>query len=161
MKRGGARVGEISIDAVTFDGALERIAELVDHGAGGAVFTPNVDHVVKADANEAFRLAYARADLCLADGMWILWGARFLGASPQGSGVGSYRPSGDPGSGERVAGLHPRWGPGVPQRRASTWPTSLGSESLDGTRLSWTWTVLQPTKMASSRASRRPSRSSC
>ena len=61
---------------MTFDEALEAIAHLVDEKNGGTVFTPNVDHVVKAEANRAFRTAYAHADLCLADGMPILWAAR-------------------------------------------------------------------------------------
>ena len=65
---------------VTFEQALARIADLVDGGDGGAVFTPNVDHVVKAESDVAFRLAYSRASLCLADGAPILWAARLLGS---------------------------------------------------------------------------------
>jgi N-acetylglucosaminyldiphosphoundecaprenol N-acetyl-beta-D-mannosaminyltransferase len=74
------RIGELNIDAVTLDGALARIAELVDGGNGGAVFTPNVDHVVKSDKHVAFRRAYSHADLCLADGMPIVWASRLLGS---------------------------------------------------------------------------------
>jgi N-acetylglucosaminyldiphosphoundecaprenol N-acetyl-beta-D-mannosaminyltransferase len=73
------RIGRIDIDAVTFAQALERIEELVDRRKGGSVFTPNVDHVVKAERNVEFREAYSRADLCLADGMPILWASRLLG----------------------------------------------------------------------------------
>jgi N-acetylglucosaminyldiphosphoundecaprenol N-acetyl-beta-D-mannosaminyltransferase len=74
------RIGELEVDSVTFDQALERIAELIDRGEGGAVFTPNVDHVVKAETDVEFRLAYSRASLCLADGMPILWASRLLGS---------------------------------------------------------------------------------
>jgi N-acetylglucosaminyldiphosphoundecaprenol N-acetyl-beta-D-mannosaminyltransferase len=74
------RIGELDVDSVTFEEALERIAELVDAGDGGAVFTPNVDHVVKADSDVEFRQAYSRASLCLADGVPILWAARLLGS---------------------------------------------------------------------------------
>jgi N-acetylglucosaminyldiphosphoundecaprenol N-acetyl-beta-D-mannosaminyltransferase len=74
------RIGELDVDSVTFEEALERIAELVDGGDGGAVFTPNVDHVVKAESDVDFRLAYSRASLCLADGVPILWAARLLGS---------------------------------------------------------------------------------
>jgi len=74
------RIGEVDVDPVTFDQALARIAELVDLGEGGSVFTPNVDHVVKAETDDEFRLAYSRASLCLADGMPILWAARLLGS---------------------------------------------------------------------------------
>jgi len=78
MSRRRVRIGELHVDPVTFDQALERIAELVGRREGGVVFTPNVDHVVKAETNAAFRRAYERADLCLADGTWILWASRAL-----------------------------------------------------------------------------------
>ena len=71
------RIGSIWIDPLTFADALSRIAEL--SGRGGAVFTPNVDHVVNADRNPALREAYASADLCLADGQWVVWASRVLG----------------------------------------------------------------------------------
>jgi N-acetylglucosaminyldiphosphoundecaprenol N-acetyl-beta-D-mannosaminyltransferase len=73
------RIGHVWIDAVTFAEALHRIEELVDKGAGGAVYTPNVDHVVKAESNEAFRRAYDHVSLSLADGMPLVWVAGLLG----------------------------------------------------------------------------------
>jgi N-acetylglucosaminyldiphosphoundecaprenol N-acetyl-beta-D-mannosaminyltransferase len=73
------RIGQLEIDAVTFPQALERIAKLVDERNGGAVFTPNVDHVVKAERHADFRRAYSHADLCLADGMPLVWASRLLG----------------------------------------------------------------------------------
>jgi N-acetylglucosaminyldiphosphoundecaprenol N-acetyl-beta-D-mannosaminyltransferase len=76
---GRVRIGELEVDSLTFEQALDRIAELVDRGDGGAVFTPNVDHVVKAESDAHFRRAYSRASLCLADGVPILWAARLLG----------------------------------------------------------------------------------
>jgi N-acetylglucosaminyldiphosphoundecaprenol N-acetyl-beta-D-mannosaminyltransferase len=79
-RRARVRIGQLMIDAVTFGEALNKIADLVDRREGGAVFTPNVDHVVKAESNSAFRRAYARADLCLADGMPLLWASRLLGS---------------------------------------------------------------------------------
>lgn len=72
-------VGSVWIDAVTFQEAIDRIAGLVEAGAGGSVFTPNVDHVVTAEDDAAFRAAYARADLCLADGQPLVWATRWLG----------------------------------------------------------------------------------
>jgi N-acetylglucosaminyldiphosphoundecaprenol N-acetyl-beta-D-mannosaminyltransferase len=73
-------MGGLDLDPVTFAEALDEIATLVDRGEGGAVFTPNVDHVVQAERHAAFREAYARADLCLADGMPLLWASRVLGS---------------------------------------------------------------------------------
>jgi N-acetylglucosaminyldiphosphoundecaprenol N-acetyl-beta-D-mannosaminyltransferase len=72
-------LGPVPVDAVTFAGALERVEQLVQARAGGAVFTPNVDHVVLAHENERLRDAYSRASLSLADGMPLLWTARLLG----------------------------------------------------------------------------------
>jgi N-acetylglucosaminyldiphosphoundecaprenol N-acetyl-beta-D-mannosaminyltransferase len=46
---------------------------------GGAVFTPNVDHVMKAEWDPAFRAAYQHASLSLADGMPLVWVSRLLG----------------------------------------------------------------------------------
>jgi N-acetylglucosaminyldiphosphoundecaprenol N-acetyl-beta-D-mannosaminyltransferase len=74
------RIGRLEIDAVSFSEALELIAELVDGRSGGVVFTPNVDHVVKAERRPDFLRAYSRADLCLADGMPLLWASRVLGS---------------------------------------------------------------------------------
>ena len=74
------RIGQLEIDSVSFEEALARIEELVSRREGGAVFTPNVDHVVKAERDVAFREAYARASLSLADGMPLLWASRLLGA---------------------------------------------------------------------------------
>jgi N-acetylglucosaminyldiphosphoundecaprenol N-acetyl-beta-D-mannosaminyltransferase len=72
------RVGRVWIDAVGFQGALDRIAALVDTGRGGSVFTPNVDHIVMAEEDQRFRDAYERASLVLVDGMPVLWASRLL-----------------------------------------------------------------------------------
>lgn len=73
------RIGRVWVDALTFDQALVEIEKLVDRGEGGAVFTPNVDHVVKAESNLAFREAYTRCSLSLADGMPLIWVSPLLG----------------------------------------------------------------------------------
>jgi N-acetylglucosaminyldiphosphoundecaprenol N-acetyl-beta-D-mannosaminyltransferase len=67
------------VDVLTFAGALREIEKLVDRKEGGSVFTPNVDHVVKAASNDAFRQAYERASLSLADGMPLIWVSSLLG----------------------------------------------------------------------------------
>lgn len=73
------RVGRLWLDALTAGEALERIDALVAGGAGGSVFTPNVDHVVTAEDDGAFRAAYAQASLSLADGQALVWATRLLG----------------------------------------------------------------------------------
>jgi N-acetylglucosaminyldiphosphoundecaprenol N-acetyl-beta-D-mannosaminyltransferase len=72
-------IGHVPVDALTLDGAVEAVAHLVEARRGGAVFTPNVDHVVKAERDPELRAAYAAADLSLADGMPLVWASRLLG----------------------------------------------------------------------------------
>jgi N-acetylglucosaminyldiphosphoundecaprenol N-acetyl-beta-D-mannosaminyltransferase len=72
-------LGPVRVDPVTLEGALRSLEELVTRGDGGAVFTPNVDHVVLADENPRMRAAYARVSLSLADGVPLLWASRLLG----------------------------------------------------------------------------------
>jgi N-acetylglucosaminyldiphosphoundecaprenol N-acetyl-beta-D-mannosaminyltransferase len=74
------KIGSVWVDVLSFDEALREVEELVDRKDGGAVFTPNVDHVVKAAANAAFNRAYRRADLSLADGMPLIWLSKILGS---------------------------------------------------------------------------------
>ncbi len=71
-------VGRLPIDRVTFEGALDEIERLVRAGNGGAVVTPNIDHVVLAEENASFRDAYANASLSLCDGMPVLWATHLL-----------------------------------------------------------------------------------
>lgn len=72
-------LGRLWVNTLDSAGALDAIDRLIDAGNGGAVFTPNVDHLVKAEDNAAFRAAYANASLSLADGMPLVWLARLVG----------------------------------------------------------------------------------
>lgn len=73
------RLGALELDALNQAEAIEAIVRLVRDGRGGTVFTPNVDHVVQAEHNAAFREAYRRTSLSLVDGTPLLWAARVLG----------------------------------------------------------------------------------
>lgn len=77
--RNRLRIGHVAIDQVTFAEALDAVESLVTAGEGGYVVTPNIDHVVNAESNPAFRDAYAAARLSLADGMPLVWASRLLG----------------------------------------------------------------------------------
>lgn len=44
-----------------------------------AIFTPNVDFIVKAQKDKEFRDILNAADLSVPDGKWLVWGGRFLG----------------------------------------------------------------------------------
>ncbi len=76
MKR--VRLGRIYGHAVTFTAALDRVAELVERGAGGYVVTPNVDHVVQAEHSEPLRAAYQAASLSLVDGQPLIWLSKLM-----------------------------------------------------------------------------------
>ena len=73
------RLGGVIVDRLGFAEALAAIEALVDRGEGGAVFTPNVDHVVIAETDARLRAAYARVSLSLADGMPVVWASRLFG----------------------------------------------------------------------------------
>ena len=72
------RIGTLDVDAVTFAGALQAIDDLVAAGNGGAVFTPNVDHVMLAEKSTMLRDAYSRANLSLADGVPVVLASRLI-----------------------------------------------------------------------------------
>jgi N-acetylglucosaminyldiphosphoundecaprenol N-acetyl-beta-D-mannosaminyltransferase len=67
------------IDNVDRAGAMERIAALVRARHPSLVVTPNVDHLINLRADPEFREIYRQAALVLADGVPLLWAARFLG----------------------------------------------------------------------------------
>jgi N-acetylglucosaminyldiphosphoundecaprenol N-acetyl-beta-D-mannosaminyltransferase len=69
----------LEMDVLRLTEAIEAIVGLVKAGKGGSVFTPNVDHIVQAEHDAAFRDAYGRASLSLVDGTPVLWAARMLG----------------------------------------------------------------------------------
>ncbi len=73
------RIGALWVDALTFDQAIAEIERLLGAGAGGAVFTPNVDHVVNVEKDEGLAAAYQRVVLSLADGQPLVWASRLLG----------------------------------------------------------------------------------
>jgi N-acetylglucosaminyldiphosphoundecaprenol N-acetyl-beta-D-mannosaminyltransferase len=77
----GARLsfGPLGVDPATLSDAVDAVEGLVRGGQGGAVFTPNVDHVVLAEQDARMREAYERASLSLADGMPLVWASRLLG----------------------------------------------------------------------------------
>jgi N-acetylglucosaminyldiphosphoundecaprenol N-acetyl-beta-D-mannosaminyltransferase len=73
------RFGRLWVDVLNFSEAIAAVRDLVARGDGGAIFTPNVDHVVLVDEHPKFRQAYRRASLSLADGMPLVWSSRLLG----------------------------------------------------------------------------------
>lgn len=72
-------LGRIHAHPLRFDDAIDAIVALARAGAGGTVLTPNVDHVVQAEHNDALAAAYAGASLSLVDGKPLLWLGSLLG----------------------------------------------------------------------------------
>jgi N-acetylglucosaminyldiphosphoundecaprenol N-acetyl-beta-D-mannosaminyltransferase len=72
-------LGQLFVDVVSFDGAIAAIVDLARAKKGGAVFTPNVDHVVQVEENIALRNAYAACELSLVDGQPLVWLSRAMG----------------------------------------------------------------------------------
>jgi N-acetylglucosaminyldiphosphoundecaprenol N-acetyl-beta-D-mannosaminyltransferase len=68
-----------AIDNVDRAEALECVAALVRARRPALVVTPNVDHLVNLQRDAEFREIYRQASLVLADGVPLLWAARFLG----------------------------------------------------------------------------------
>lgn len=79
MSANRPKVGQLPIDSVTLTEAVDRICQLSRTGKGGAVYTPNVDHVVLAEHTPEFAAAYQECALSLVDGMFVLLAARLMG----------------------------------------------------------------------------------
>lgn len=73
------RIANVPVDIVDRGEVLDVIAAHVREGQGGTVFTPNVDHIVRATHDRAFSEAYGRTKLALADGKPIVWTAQLSG----------------------------------------------------------------------------------
>ncbi len=66
----------ITVNTPTREALLACVSERLEAGQGFALATLNLDHLVKLSASAAFRAAYARHDLIVADGNPIVWLSR-------------------------------------------------------------------------------------
>jgi N-acetylglucosaminyldiphosphoundecaprenol N-acetyl-beta-D-mannosaminyltransferase len=74
----------IRITNISLEDAVNRIEELIKKKAFSYTVTPNVDVLVKLQTDISFRQIYQEADLVVADGVPLLWAARFLGTPLKG-----------------------------------------------------------------------------
>jgi N-acetylglucosaminyldiphosphoundecaprenol N-acetyl-beta-D-mannosaminyltransferase len=72
-------IANVMINNVSMVEALTIIEDMIENMSAASIVTPNVDHIVKLQKDEEFRSAYHDAALVLADGVPLLWAARFLG----------------------------------------------------------------------------------
>ena len=79
MRENAVSINDVAIDNVTFEDAMSLLKRFIEEKKPRYVVTPNVDHIVRLRDDEEFREVYRNAHLVLADGMPILWAARFLG----------------------------------------------------------------------------------
>jgi len=70
---------QATINNLYFDEALKQIECLIKANEYNVIVTPNVDHLVRLEHDLDFKDVYDNAALVLADGIPILWAAKFLG----------------------------------------------------------------------------------
>jgi exopolysaccharide biosynthesis WecB/TagA/CpsF family protein len=73
------RVLEFPVDAITYAAWLERIGEWVKSGRPHHVCTINPEFIMIARQDANFANILRRADVCVPDGVGLLWAARYLG----------------------------------------------------------------------------------
>jgi N-acetylglucosaminyldiphosphoundecaprenol N-acetyl-beta-D-mannosaminyltransferase len=66
------------------DAALARIEQLVDRGGPHQVATVNPEFVMRAQRDREFARVLDEADICLADGVGVVWAARRQGCAIEG-----------------------------------------------------------------------------
>lgn len=69
----------IGIDNISMTETIDMIKNFIDHKKRTYIVTPNIDHIVKLQKDKEFLETYKSASLVVADGMPILWAAKFLG----------------------------------------------------------------------------------
>ncbi len=74
-----ARVLGVRVDCVDMEDAIARIERLVDEGGPHLVATVNPEFVMRAQKDREFARVLETANLCLPDGMGVVWAARRLG----------------------------------------------------------------------------------
>ena len=74
----------VEIDNLSMDEVLTGIVEWVSSRRFSYAVTPNVDHMMLLRRDPELRAVYARANLVLADGVPLIWAAKFLGTPLKG-----------------------------------------------------------------------------
>jgi N-acetylglucosaminyldiphosphoundecaprenol N-acetyl-beta-D-mannosaminyltransferase len=69
----------IRVDVLTYDSLLAAIGAFVAEGSPHQIATLNPEFVMEARSNATFREVLERCDLCMADGVGLLWAARRQG----------------------------------------------------------------------------------
>ena len=79
----------LPFDAIDLRQAVRTVLRSIEHREPLFVSTPNLNFLIAAQSDAAFRTSIFQSDLCLADGMPIVWLARLLGVPLPGRVAGS------------------------------------------------------------------------
>jgi N-acetylglucosaminyldiphosphoundecaprenol N-acetyl-beta-D-mannosaminyltransferase len=79
LRPGSVRILGVRVDALTYAGLLDHIAAYIADRAPHHICTTNPEFVMEARRNPEFRAVLEAADLCMADGVGLLWAARQVG----------------------------------------------------------------------------------
>jgi N-acetylglucosaminyldiphosphoundecaprenol N-acetyl-beta-D-mannosaminyltransferase len=74
------RILGVRVDAITFEGMLASIGAWIADGGPHQICTVNPEFVMAAQRDAAFAAVLEAADLCIADGIGLLWAAKRQGA---------------------------------------------------------------------------------
>jgi N-acetylglucosaminyldiphosphoundecaprenol N-acetyl-beta-D-mannosaminyltransferase len=77
--RARVELAGVLIDQIDLATAVERIEGFLESGSAHQIMTVNLDFLSIAGRNRRFRETINRADLAVADGMPLVWGARLKG----------------------------------------------------------------------------------
>ena len=69
----------VRVHAIREDECVRMVCSDLDAGRGGWIVTPNLDHLRRLVGEKSYRDLCASADLCVADGMPLVWAARLQG----------------------------------------------------------------------------------
>jgi N-acetylglucosaminyldiphosphoundecaprenol N-acetyl-beta-D-mannosaminyltransferase len=86
------REAGVTIHDVSFAETVALVIKWAREGSGGYISTPNVDHLVRAKRDPAFRALVMGARLRVPDGMGLIYGSRLAGRPFRGSVTGRLLP---------------------------------------------------------------------
>ncbi len=69
----------VNIDKITAKAALDRAEELVKSDGVSVVYTPNPEIIMAAYEDEEFKNILNSADMCVPDGIGVVYGAKIIG----------------------------------------------------------------------------------
>jgi N-acetylglucosaminyldiphosphoundecaprenol N-acetyl-beta-D-mannosaminyltransferase len=75
----GVSILGVHVDDVTYEETLACIETYIEKGGNHQIATVNVEFIMEARRNPAFRCVLAQASLCVPDGIGVVWAARRQG----------------------------------------------------------------------------------